>query len=37
MVSGILWELRFPGCYYWNAAAAFLTVGGLEALSHGTG
>lgn len=28
----ILWELMFPGCYYWNAAAAFLTVSGLEAL-----
>lgn len=32
MVNGILWELKFPGCYYWNAAAVLLTLSGLEAL-----
>lgn len=32
MVNVILWELMFPGCYYWNAAAALLTLSGLKAL-----
>lgn len=32
MVNVILWELIFPGFYYWNAASVFLTGSGLEAL-----
>lgn len=32
MVNVFLWELMFPGCCFWNAAAVLLTLRGLEFL-----